>query len=689
MTKDNIVRMNNEVYILGRLATGRETYPNMVENQYAVSEMTGCEMGKEPNIVFFMESLSDEPNYSKNILNKGVFNEDVRDLYIGIDKQQFMTKAPLLGSSDIKKNMYKYLNTSQKEDLIYENLEGKLIIFKINLKKSNSGVAEYTKNLILEAILDVEDDGESYYKTIPEIQQSIEKFEDSIVRGNTIYLKGYTHDLTGLESIICDQYIYTFYMNDWEKVEGTIDGWRFIGKLDNIKKSELNIEKDEYDKLVIRRLDSVVFIEENYFYDNLLNDESAVGIDKKSKNEKYSFEEETDEQDGHNEERSEFGDKSDFENGSSEINFIKQLKNYTMTKNLCYDIKDIINLHVSIKTNPITIVAGMSGTGKTQISLSYADVLGLSEDKGTLLFLPITPSYTEPEDITGYLNTATGLFVPSETGLIDFLMHAQQYQNELHFVVFDEMNLSQVEHWFAPFISLLELDEKDRNLKLYSKNSVCHNKMQYNHTINIGDNIRFIGTVNLDETTKDFSDRLLDRANLVSLKKQSLKEFTTEKQSFDKKDIKHESYSFSDYKSWINKNGKIDALLDEEIDLLDKLHLLISSEDPQKGVSFRIAEKIDSYLQNLPIDDNGEYLLRRGVAFDLEIKQRVLTKIKGSERQFGKLIGKFDLEDKEIVNSKLYELFNSPEAKNISDFELTKSDIERKARELTVYGYTN
>ncbi|MFR3499668.1 MAG: hypothetical protein ACLTT7_11730, partial [Paraclostridium bifermentans] len=330
MTKDNIVRMNNEVYILGRLATGRETYPNMVENQYAVSEMTGCEMGKEPNIVFFMESLSDEPNYSKNILNKGVFNEDVRDLYIGIDKQQFMTKAPLLGSSDIKKNMYKYLNTSQKEDLIYENLEGKLIIFKINLKKSNSGVAEYTKNLILEAILDVEDDGESYYKTIPEIQQSIEKFEDSIVRGNTIYLKGYTHDLTGLESIICDQYIYTFYMNDWEKVEGTIDGWRFIGKLDNIKKSELNIEKDEYDKLVIRRLDSVVFIEENYFYDNLLNDESAVGIDKESKNEKYSFEEEPEEQDGYNEERSEFGDKSDFENGSSEINFIKQLKNYTM-----------------------------------------------------------------------------------------------------------------------------------------------------------------------------------------------------------------------------------------------------------------------------------------------------------------------------------------------------------------------
>lgn len=103
MLRDNTVRMNNEVYVLGRLATGRDQYPNMVEKQDAVSSMNSSEIGREPNIAFFLEALSDEPNYAKNILNKGILNEDVRDLYIGIDKHHFTTKAPLLGHEDSKK----------------------------------------------------------------------------------------------------------------------------------------------------------------------------------------------------------------------------------------------------------------------------------------------------------------------------------------------------------------------------------------------------------------------------------------------------------------------------------------------------------------------------------------------------------------------------------------------------------
>ena len=38
-------------------------------------------------------------------------------------------------------------------------------------------------------------------------------------------------------------------------------------------------------------------------------------------------------------------------------------------------------------------------------------------------------------------------------------------------------------------------------------------------TIEIGENIIFVGTVNFDETTKELSDRLLDRTNLITLQK--------------------------------------------------------------------------------------------------------------------------------------------------------------------------
>src|SRR5690606_13264081 len=136
---------------------------------------------------------------------------------------------------------------------------------------------------------------------------------------------------------------------------------------------------------------------------------------------------------------------------------------------LCYSQETLVNFHVSVKTNSVTILSGMSGTGKSQLALLYAKALGLLEDVTEyqrLLMLPISPSYTEPEDLLGYLNAATGLYVPTDTGFVDFLIGASKNPDKMHMVVFDEMNLSQVEHWFSPFISILELPQSERVLKL-------------------------------------------------------------------------------------------------------------------------------------------------------------------------------------------------------------------------------
>ncbi|WP_052356541.1 hypothetical protein [Faecalimicrobium dakarense] len=319
-------------------------------------------------------------------------------------------------------------------------------------------------------------------------------------------------------------------------------------------------------------------------------------------------------------------------------------------------------------------------------------MLGINEDNNTLLFLPISPSYTEPEDLTGYLNNTTGLYIASETGLVDLLVHAENNPNKMHMIIFDEMNLSQVEHWFAPFISLLELEPKDRKLKLYSKDAVCHNSIKYKHTLNIGDNIIFIGTVNIDETTKDFSDRLLDRANIVTLKKKKFTEFKNEKiNSYNIGEVEKITYSHEEYRSWVAGTNGVEDLTNQELILLDNLHDIIQIHDQQKGVSFRILEKICSYINNIPsiFDENDVETISRREAFDIEIKQRLLTKLKGTERQYGGLIGKLDINSKEISNSELYNFFNSEDAMKISDFELTKQEIIRKAKELSMYGYTN
>lgn len=81
------------------------------------------------------------------------------------------------------------------------------------------------------------------------------------------------------------------------------------------------------------------------------------------------------------------------------------------------------------------------------------------------------------------------------------------------------LNLARVEHYFSQFLSILEMPEKSRILRLYASEyeTRLYNSDKYKSTVKIGNNIRFIGTVNIDESTFHFSDKVLDRANVIKL----------------------------------------------------------------------------------------------------------------------------------------------------------------------------
>ncbi|MNW49503.1 hypothetical protein D3C74_269230 [compost metagenome] len=332
----------------------------------------------------------------------------------------------------------------------------------------------------------------------------------------------------------------------------------------------------------------------------------------------------------------------------------------------------------------------MSGTGKSQLALLYAEAMGLKQDKDTLLVLPISPSYTEPSDLLGYLNASTGLYVPSDTGFVEFLKHAKDDPEQMHMVVFDEMNLSQVEHWFAPFISILELPEnQERRLRLYNKDmATCHNRSDYPDSIEIGDNIVFIGTANIDETTKNFSDRFLDRANIVTLRKLSFS-YLAEREpveptkpliSFGSKDV---------FTKWRSENHAIGAFSLDELKFFDQLHETIQQYDNQKGVSHRVIRKMGEYLNSIPLNPSGKPYLDRKIVIDLQIKQRILTKIRGSSDQFQDLIGTASETQGDVQQSELFTLFISEQAREISDFEFTLAEIHRKAREMRIHDYAS
>lgn len=643
----------NSCYVLGTLAE-EVIYSGNNEPSESVSIMKNSN-----NVMFHIKTLSDEPIPISNYINPYT---PIGQLYVGVDVHQ---------NQGILPSGYQYTsNMDQKIEIVKNRFKNKVVLFKPHITFKEGRQYPFKNIEIITVETDIEINSNTQFICIPKVNMDNKTFEQKLLNGNNILLEDYNHFMLLPEYILCGDYLYSNFKS-WDKHCENKRMWLCSKEQDKIKKIKLTVDNDKIKNKIIRGTDNLIFIESDYVQEHINNefDEEGQYI---SNNDDYVFA------------------KSTEETIEEEINFLKDLKQYTVENNLCYDTKDLINFHISLKTNPLTIVAGMSGTGKTQLARSYAKVLGLSEEDGTLLFLPISPSYTEPEDLLGYLNTTNGLYMSSETGMVDFLISAENNGKKC-IILFDEMNLSQVEHWFSPFISLLELECEERKLKLYNKSSICHNCEKYKSTIHIADNITFIGTVNLDETTKDFSDRLLDRANIVTLQKQSFVSLKQEQGKIKNKVYKSKEYSFEEYSSWIKSSKQIALEFSmEELNLLDKLHNTIQKYDTGKGVSFRIFEKMGSYLMNIPIDSEKNYSISRKDAIDIQIKQRLLTKIKGTERQFKKLIGTIKNDESENpLDSELYNLFSSEEAQKISHFTLTKKEICRKARELSLYGYAN
>lgn len=379
-----------------------------------------------------------------------------------------------------------------------------------------------------------------------------------------------------------------------------------------------------------------------------------------------------------------------YQYSQKEMEFLRNLTENAHRRGLYYEEEDLYTFHISLKTNLLSIIGGMSGTGKSQLAKLYGETLGLEYGK-ELLMIPVSPSYHEPNDVLGYLNPTTGVYYESETGLVNLLLEAEKNEEQMYMVIFDEMNLSQVEHWFSPFISLLEIEEENRYLPLFNENSFCVND-KYKSKIKIGNNVIFVGTVNFDETTKDFSDRLLDRTNIIIPTKRTFRESIDILRSQDSSsgelkvlDIQPLSYR----KHWLatdNNKNYLSILTDEEVKILDELHQLIHKDNHQRGVSFRVALGISRFLANIPVNEDGHKIIKRSKAFDIQLAQRVLTKIKGLGSYVEPLVGKY--ENEEYVHGSISRLLSSKESDTIS-FSKSLSLLKSKAKELVLYGYAN
>lgn len=384
----------------------------------------------------------------------------------------------------------------------------------------------------------------------------------------------------------------------------------------------------------------------------------------------------------------------------NETEFLNAFQEVALSKKLSYKPSNLNNFHTAMKTQSFVILAGMSGTGKSKIVQCYHEALNkfankTSKNSGTkkskLLFVPVRPFWQDDSDLLGYLDSSQGIYRPGESGLVDFIKEANENLDECYIVCLDEMNLAKVEHYFSQFLSVLEREIKDRQINLYNDklNGRIYNQNDYPSILTLSENLFFVGTVNIDESTHQFSDKVLDRANIITLELCPFKEVRDsisshlvnkdKKENEEEIDNKEPLRTYIKLKSMKRKHNN-DVLNSDEVDLLWKFNLEMQKVNAQLGVGYRIVEQIENYIANLP---NSEYL-DRSDAIDLQITQRILTKLRGSQGQLGSLIGKFEGEN--YIEGRLYELLN--DYSSLSEFKLAKLKLESLAKELVEYGHT-
>ena len=346
-------------------------------------------------------------------------------------------------------------------------------------------------------------------------------------------------------------------------------------------------------------------------------------------------------------------------------------------RDLYYEPKDLTNVHTAIKTGNLVILSGMSGTGKSAIVDMYARALGLrmDDDENRVLIIPVRPSWNDDSDLLGYVDLIHMVYRASDTGFVKLLVEASKDANKdkMYIVCFDEMNLARVEHYFSQFLSILEKPVGNRRLRLYDEQyrGRLYNSAEYPDEIELRGNIRFVGTVNIDESTYHFADKVLDRANVISL---HVLPFTKwERHSYISKGALQE-WSRQDYIDITNTDENTKPTLLKQF--LWDFHLILQKTSTGIGIGPRVVKAVETYLANLPVGENM-FTLTSAEGVDLQIKQRVLTKIRGSAEQFETLF-----EDGEDSIISLLDKYSE-----LSSFTECRKTICQKKKELKTYGY--
>ena len=258
---------------------------------------------------------------------------------------------------------------------------------------------------------------------------------------------------------------------------------------------------------------------------------------------------------------------------------IKEVRTEPKLRTFDEAINSIGNFFSAIRTKPFLLLAGISGTGKSRIVREFAfkscpkylqDSDGTTP--GNYCMIEVKPNWHDSTELLGYYSNLSKRYQFKK--FVMFLVKAKMFPKVPFFVCLDEMNLAPVEQYFAEILSILEtrkhpkvsesgevdmstikteviveakhfrdlstwstainqetgepynqnLTDRDIYMKLFDINEESDiDEELKNRTdlttvgLTLPDNVIIVGTVNMDDTTHQFSRKVIDRAMTIEM----------------------------------------------------------------------------------------------------------------------------------------------------------------------------
>ncbi|WP_300915857.1 McrB family protein [Bacteroides acidifaciens] len=382
----------------------------------------------------------------------------------------------------------------------------------------------------------------------------------------------------------------------------------------------------------------------------------------------------------------------------------------------------------AMRTKPFLLLAGISGTGKSRIVKQMAfdscpDNAVLRSDltsPGNYCLIEVKPNWHDSTELLGYESKIGGAHYQL-TPFVKFLAKAMLYPTVPFFVCLDEMNLAPVEQYFAEFLSVLEsrikidghivseplikadifkkynlrkaLFSTEKEEKVYGQTqSTVEPEPQYGkevevynflekYGLRIPENVIVIGTVNMDETTHQFSRKVIDRAMTIEMNLPEGEAFMDFFNNASELGYRSTPISPSLYLATETKaSDVVKALSEDNAEKTDWLKrevasLLTNLNEKLDGTPFKVAYRVQNelmlYFYQLWFEDKtARWHDILNTACDQILMMKVLPRIEGDEELLGSPLEKLANFCKNFTNAerKIVEMHKRLEKSQFTSF---------------------